>query len=98
MRVGEYADQSGESTWVTPAEAFGKAMREYGDSLARIAFFLCGDQSRAEDLVADAYAAAWPKWSAGRIDDLGPYLRRIVDFRERTESSCRYPSRKCPEE
>lgn len=77
VRVGEQTDQSG-STRERPADAFGNAIREHGDRLARIAFFLCGNRSQAEDLVADAFAAAWPKWSAGRIDELGPYLRRIV--------------------
>ena len=64
--------------WVTPHDAFAAAMAKHGDRLARLAYFLCGDRSRAEDLVADAFAAAWPKWSAGRVDDLGSYLRRAV--------------------
>jgi RNA polymerase sigma-70 factor (sigma-E family) len=64
--------------WVDPADAFATAMAEHGDRLARLAYFLVRDHSRAEDLVAEAFASAWPKWSAGRVDDLGPYLRRIV--------------------
>ena len=64
--------------WVNPADAFATAVAEHGDRLARLAYFLCGDRSRAEDLVAEAFASAWPKWSEGRVDDLGPYLRRIV--------------------
>ena len=64
--------------WADPADAFGTAMTQHGDRLARLAFFLCGDRSRSEDLVAEAFAAAWPKWSTGRVDDLGSYLRRIV--------------------
>jgi RNA polymerase sigma-70 factor (sigma-E family) len=59
-------------------DAFGDAMIEHGHRLARVAFYLCGDRTRAEDLVAGAFAAAWPKWSAGRVDDLVPYLRRSV--------------------
>ena len=59
-------------------EVFGGAMVEHGHRLARVAYYLCGDRTRAEDLVAEAFAAAWPKWSAGRIDDLVPYLRRSV--------------------
>jgi RNA polymerase sigma-70 factor (sigma-E family) len=58
--------------------AFGAAMLEHGIRLARLAFFLCGDRTRAEDLVAEAFAAAWPKWSAGRVDNLPAYLRRAV--------------------
>jgi len=53
-------------------------MVEHGSGLARLAFYLCGDRTRAEDLVAEAFAATWPKWSSGRIDSLLPYLRRSV--------------------
>jgi len=63
---------------VTSDDSFGAAMVEHGARLARLAFYLCGDRTRAEDLVAEAFAAAWPKWSAGRVDNLLPYLRRTV--------------------
>jgi RNA polymerase sigma factor (sigma-70 family) len=59
-------------------DIFGGAMIEHGQRLARMAFYLCGDRARAEDLVAEAFAATWPKWSAGRVVDLVPYLRRSV--------------------
>jgi RNA polymerase sigma-70 factor (sigma-E family) len=58
--------------------SFGAAMTDHGARLARLAFYLCGDRTRAEDLVASAFAATWPKWSAGRVDALLPYLRRAV--------------------
>jgi RNA polymerase sigma-70 factor (sigma-E family) len=61
-----------------PADAFETALVEQGHRLARLAFFLCGDRTRAEDVVAEAFAAAWPKWSSGRVENLGPYLRRAV--------------------
>jgi RNA polymerase sigma-70 factor (sigma-E family) len=59
-------------------DEFGAAMIDHGDRLARLAFFLCGDRSRAEDVVSEAFAATWPKWSAGRVDNLVSYLRRAV--------------------
>jgi RNA polymerase sigma-70 factor (sigma-E family) len=59
-------------------DVFGAAMVEHGPRLARVAFYLCGDRTRAEDLVAEAFAATWPPWSAGRVDDLVPYLRRAL--------------------
>jgi RNA polymerase sigma-70 factor (sigma-E family) len=46
--------------------------------LARLAFLLCGNRADAEDLVAEAYARAWKPWIAGTVDDLGPYVRRII--------------------
>ena len=74
------ADSTGPraSTALDRDHAFGAAMVEHGPRLARLAFYLCGDRTRAEDLVAEAFAAAWPKWSAGRIDSLLPYLRRAL--------------------
>ena len=65
-------------TGVDIEDAFGAAMVEHGARLGRLAFYLCGDRTRAEDLVAEAFAVAWPKWSAGRIDSLLPYLRRTL--------------------
>ncbi len=32
----------------------------------------------ADDLVADMLTRTWPKWRAGRIDDLGVYQRRVL--------------------
>jgi len=68
----------GPRTRVDQEDAFEAAMLEHGTRLARMAFYLCGDRTRAEDLVAEAFAGAWPKWSAGRIEALAPYLRRAV--------------------
>ncbi len=76
--MGEKLEGSGLGTRVDHEDAFRTVMLEHGPGLARIAFFLCGDPTRAEDLVAEALARAWPKWSAGRIDNLVPYLRRTV--------------------
>ncbi len=59
-------------------EAFTAAMTLHGDRLARLAWYLCGDRARAEDLVAEAFARTWPKWRAGAVEDLLPYLRRTL--------------------
>lgn len=61
-----------------PEDAFETAMVEQGQPLTRLAYYLCGDRARAEDLVAEAFAATWPKWSSGRVDNLVAYLRRAV--------------------
>ncbi len=44
----------------------------------RLAYVLCGDAAEAEDLVADAYARAWPRLARGKVDDPLAYLRRSV--------------------
>lgn len=44
----------------------------------RLAFVLTGSVADAEDLVADAYAGAWPRIAGGRVDDPVAYLRRCV--------------------
>jgi RNA polymerase sigma factor (sigma-70 family) len=57
---------------------FEQALAERGTSLAKLAFCLCGNKEEAEDLCAEAFALAWPRWEAGKVEDLGPYLRQIV--------------------
>jgi RNA polymerase sigma factor (sigma-70 family) len=48
------------------------------DSLARLAFVVCGDRSRAEDAAAEAISRVWQRSRHGDIDDLRPYLRRTL--------------------
>jgi RNA polymerase sigma-70 factor (sigma-E family) len=49
----------------------------------RLAFVLTGDAATAEDAVADAFAAMYPKWRAGRVGAPEAYLRRAVVNRVR---------------
>lgn len=58
--------------------AFASAFDAHHRALHRMAFLLCSDRSRAEDLVAEAFARVYPRWQKGGIDDLGPYLRQAV--------------------
>jgi len=76
--VPKPAGDHGGRTTPERDDAFGSAMIAHGDGLARLAYFLCGDRHRAEDLVAEAFAAVWPRWSSGRVDELLPYLRRTL--------------------
>lgn len=59
-------------------DAFAAAVITHHRRLAGFAYLLCGDRAVAEDLVAEAYARVWPKYRAGRVDDLGAYLRRAI--------------------
>lgn len=65
---------------VTPSAdaAFAAALdREHGRAL-RLAYLLTGHQQTAEDAVADAIVRVFPHWRRGRVQVLGPYLRRAV--------------------
>ncbi|HUS61543.1 MAG TPA: SigE family RNA polymerase sigma factor [Acidimicrobiales bacterium] len=57
---------------------FAAAFDEHHRALHRLAFLLCSDRTRAEDLVAEAFARVYPRWRKGGIEDLGPYLRQAV--------------------
>lgn len=59
-------------------DEFSAAVRDRQDALARLAYALCGDAQHAEDAVAEAFAKVYVQWRRGRVDDLGPYLRRAV--------------------
>jgi RNA polymerase sigma-70 factor (sigma-E family) len=60
------------------ATEFSEAVALHHTQLARFAYRLCGDTSRAEDAVAEAYARVWPRWRRGQVVDLYPYLRQSV--------------------
>lgn len=46
--------------------------------LQRLARLLAGRRHDAEDLLADALAATYPKWRDGKVDDLGAYVRTAM--------------------
>jgi RNA polymerase sigma-70 factor (sigma-E family) len=47
-------------------------------ALLRLGFLLCGDRALAEDLVAEAFTRAWMPWDNGQVQELTPYVRRIL--------------------
>ncbi len=48
------------------------------DALVRFGYLCSGDESLAEELVADAVARMWPSWRRRHIDNPGGYVRRIM--------------------
>ena len=59
-------------------DPFALAVAAHHRRLAGFAFLLCGDRVVAEDLVAEAYSRVWPKYRHHDVDDLAPYLHRVV--------------------
>jgi RNA polymerase sigma-70 factor (sigma-E family) len=56
---------------------FTAFVNERGDALLRVAYALAGDQYAAEDLLQNALAKAYARWSRIR-GDAEPYVRRIL--------------------
>lgn len=63
-----------DEAWVD----FAAAWRPLQDRLFRIALLIAGERADAEDAVADAMAATYAPWKAGRVKDLPAYSRTAV--------------------
>ena len=85
--------------------AFARAARDEGSSFAtvynehhrravRLAYLLVGDHHQAEDVVAEAMTKVWKQWRRGRVDDVGPYLRRAVANQANSRLRRRYLERR----
>lgn len=59
-------------------EAFADIVTAEHDRAFRLAYLLAGDRHAAEDALAEAFARTYEKWRAGKVTDVGPYLRRAV--------------------
>lgn len=60
------------------ASQFSEVFREQYRRAVRLAYLYCGDPYLAEDAVADAMANVFVRWRAGKVQEIGPYLRRAV--------------------
>lgn len=71
-------DSAQGSRPTAPTRDFGEFVAKASPSLLRTAWLLCGDPSTAEELVQEALARVYPKWS--RIVDGQPlaYTRRVL--------------------
>lgn len=90
---------------------FAALFDRYHGEAVRLAYDLCGDWHRAEDVAADAFAKCYRHWREGEIAHPRAYLRRSVAnevnsrFRrlalERREAAARaseVPARAAPDE
>jgi RNA polymerase sigma-70 factor (sigma-E family) len=62
----------------TVDSAFADVVDRHARDLARFAYMFCGDRNQAEEVVAEAFSRAWPRWRRGQIDALLPYVRRSI--------------------
>lgn len=69
-------DGSAASLVAADDDGFVAAVAADLPRLRRLAHVLVG--AEADDLVAEMLARTWPKWRAGRIDDLAAYQRRVL--------------------
>lgn len=60
------------------AESFAAVFNAHHRRAVRLAYLLTSDPDVAEDVVAEAFANVWVQWDQGRVEDVGPYLRRAV--------------------
>jgi RNA polymerase sigma-70 factor (sigma-E family) len=68
----------GERSEVRDEDAFAALFAAQHTSVLRLAYVLTGDGELAEEAVAEAFAAMYPRWKAGKVDDPDAYLRRAV--------------------
>jgi len=59
-------------------DRFAELVAAEHDRALRLAVLLTGDRTAAEDAVAEAFARTYERWRAGRVDAVGPYVRRAV--------------------
>ena len=57
------------------AAAFAREVAATRADLGRFAYLLVGSSAAADDLLAEAYARAWPHYKRGNIENLPGYLR-----------------------
>ena len=57
---------------------FAAFVRSTSPELGRVAWFLAGDRTRADDLLQHAYLRTWSHWSRVRDGDPLAYARRVL--------------------
>ncbi len=74
--------------------SFAAVFNEHHRRAVRLAYLLTGDHHQAEDVVSDAMAKVYVQWRRGRVDDVGPYLRRAVANQANSKLRRRYLERR----
>lgn len=74
--------------------SFAAVFNEHHRRAVRLAYLLTGDHHQAEDVVAEAMTKVYLQWRKGRVDDVGPYLRRAVANQANSRLRRRYLERR----
>lgn len=75
-------------------ESFASVFNEHHRPAVRLAYLLTGDAGQAEDIVSEAFAKVFVQWRKGRVEDVGPYLRRAVANQANSKLRRRYLERR----
>ena len=78
----------------TDADSFAVIFNTHHRDAVRLAYLLTSDADQAEDIVSEAFAKVYRQWQAGRVDDVGAYLRRAVANTANSKLRRRYLERR----
>ncbi len=73
--------------------SFTTVFNEHHRRAVRLAYLLTSDADQAEDIVAEAFAMVYVRWSKGEVRDVGSYLRRAVANEANSKLRRRYLER-----
>lgn len=73
--------------------SFATVFSEHHRRAVRLAYLLTSDADQAEDIVAEAFAKVYVRWSKGEVRDVGAYLRRAVANEANSKLRRRYLER-----
>lgn len=82
----------------TDADSFAAVFNAHHQRAVRLAYLLTGDHHQAEDIVSDVFAKVYLQWQRGRVEDVGPYLRRAVANEANSKLRRRYLERRHAQE
>lgn len=78
----------------TDADSFAAIFNTHHRDAVRLAYLLTSDAEQAEDIVSEAFAKVYRQWQAGRVEDVGAYLRRAVANTANSKLRRRYLERR----
>ncbi len=73
--------------------SFATVFNEHHRRAVRLAYLLTNDADQAEDIVAEAFARVYVRWSKGEVRDVDAYLRRAVANEANSKLRRRYLER-----